>query len=286
LMRLMGVRSDFDFYTDMKKQHFVAILFLAAAPIVGAQSADSAIFEQKRRLAQQGGALAAKTLHVAKSFLNVPYVSGTLEQPGEERLVVNFEQLDCWTFVENSVALALSESGSFLDFKRHLQQLRYWGGNLDGYGSRIHYFTGWLLQAEKRGLLQDISKDLGGEPYQPNISYISNRPNKYPRIKDPETLRDIRAAERRINAHKWYYIPQDRVAQMEHLIQEGDIISLTAWKPDLDIAHQGFAVKVNGRIHLMHASSLAKKVIVSKQPLPDYLLSQRGQTGIMVARMK
>jgi hypothetical protein len=73
---------------------------------------------------------------------------------------------------------------------------------------------------------------------------------------------------------------------MEHLIQEGDIISLTAWKKDLDIAHQGFAVKVNGRMHLMHASSLGKKVVISKQPLPEYILSQPGQTGIMVARLR
>lgn len=271
---------------DMKKQHYATILCFIFISTVWAQLADSAIFEQKKLSARQGRTLAEKTLSTAKSFLGTPYVSGTLEQAGEEHLIVNFEQLDCWTFVENSLAIALSEGGNFQNFKHHLQQLRYWGGQVDGYGSRIHYFSGWILQAEKRGLLQDVSKDLGGEPYQADVSYISKRPNKYPRIKDPNTLRDIRAAERRINAHRWYYIPQERVAQMEHLIQEGDIISLTAWKPDLDIAHQGFAVRVNGRIHLLHASSLAQKVIISKQPLPDYLLSQRGQTGIMVARLK
>lgn len=67
--------------------------------------------------------------------------------------------------------------------------------------------------------------------------------------------------------------------------QEGDIISLTSAKADLDIAHQGFAVKINGRIHLMHASSLAHRVVY-QQPLPAYVISQRGQTGIMVARLR
>jgi hypothetical protein len=39
-------------------------------------------------------------------------------------------------------------------------------------------------------------------------------------------------------------------------------------------------------MHLMHASSLGKKVVISKQPLPEYILSQPGQTGIMVARLR
>ena len=142
------------------------------------------------------------------------------------------------------------------------------------------------FRMKKRGLLDDLTEQMGGVRYQPNISYISARPAKYPKVKNPDVMRDIKNAEKRINAHPWFYIPQNKVSSMEHLIQEGDIISLTAWKPDLDIAHQGFAVLVNGRIHLMHASSLGKKVIISRQPLPNYLRSQAGQTGIMVARLR
>lgn len=247
---------------------------------------DSLLFLEKQQIALAHTGLVAKTLAVAHSFLGTPYVGGTLDRSNSEHLVVNFRELDCWTFVESSLAVALADSGSYTSYKAHLQELRYWGGTVDGYGSRIHYFTGWLLQNEKRGLLDDLTAPMGGIRYNPNISYISARPHKYPKIKNPETLRDIKTAEKRINAHPWFYIPQNQVRKMESLIQEGDLISLTAWKPDLDIAHQGFAVRVNGRIHLMHASSLGKKVLVSKQPLPEYLLKQAGQTGIMVARFK
>jgi hypothetical protein len=255
--------------------------------VVVCQSAnDSLLFLEKQQIALRERSLKARTLLIARSFLGTPYVHGCLDRNPEECLAVNLCELDCWTFMENSLAIALAAPGDYADYKKHLQELRYWGGYVNGYGSRIHYFSGWLLQNEKRGILQDLSFEMGAIPYKKQIGYISARPAKYPKVKEPENLRALRAAERHINAHAWYYIPQNRVAQMEHLIQEGDIISLTAWKKDLDIAHQGFAVKVNGRMHLMHASSLGKKVVISKQPLPEYILSQPGQTGIMVARLR
>ena len=249
-------------------------------------ASDSLLFLEKQKYALEQTSIPAKTLAVARSFVGTPYVNGCLDRTSEECLTVNLCELDCWTFVENSLAIALAEPGDYQSYKTHLQELRYWGGNVNGYGSRIHYFTGWLLQSEKRGILQDLTQTMGGIPYQKKIGYMSARPAKYPKIKDKENLRNLRTAERRINAHQWYYIPKKRVAAMEYLIQEGDIVSLTAWKPELDIAHQGFAVKINGRIHLMHASSLGRKVIISKQPLPEYLATQVGQTGIMVARLR
>lgn len=247
---------------------------------------DSLLFLEKQRYALAEQTIVAKTMAVANSFLGTPYVNGCLDRDAQECLVVNLCELDCWTFVENSLAIALAEPGNYGSYQSHLRELRYWGGTVNGYGSRIHYFTGWLLQNEKRGLLQDLTQRMGGIPYPAEVGYISARPSKYPKIKNPETLRAIRSTERRINAHAWYYIPENRVAQVESLLEEGDIVSLTAWKADLDIAHQGFAVKKNGRVHLMHASSLGKKVIVSKQPLAEYVRSQPGQSGIMVARLR
>lgn len=257
----------------------------SAPHLVCQTGSDSLLFLEKQKIALQESTLTARTLAVARSFIGTPYVNGCLDRNPEECLAVNLCEFDCWTFMENSLAIALATPGDYAAYKTHLQELRYWGGYINGYGSRIHYFTGWLLQNEKKGLLRDLTREMGGIPYQKQIGYISARPAKYPKIKDPQNLRALRAAERRINAHAWYYIPQEKVAAMEHLIQEGDIISLTAWKKDLDISHQGFAVKINGRIHLMHASSLGKKVLISKQPLPAYILSQPGQTGIMVARL-
>ncbi len=248
--------------------------------------ADSVLFLEKQKIGLNESIIANQTLAIARSFLGTPYVKGCLDRHAEERLTVDLNELDCWTFVENSLAIAQTGQGDYATYKSHLQKLRYWGGHVDGYGSRIHYFTGWLLQAEKRGVLEDLTEKLGGIAYRKKIGYISARPGKFPKVKQTANLRDLQAAEKRINAHGWFYIPQNRIAKMEHLIREGDIVSLTSAKADLDIAHQGFAVKINGRIHLMHASSLSHRVIISKQPLPEYVISQKGQTGIMVARLR
>lgn len=246
---------------------------------------DSLLFLEKQKVAAPYNTRTARALSVARSFLGTPYVTGTLDVNANEQLVVNLRQLDCWTLVENSVAISLASEGDFASYLAHLQELRYWGGTLDGYGSRIHYFSGWLLQAEKSGLLIDLTKEMGGILNRKKIGYITARPDKYPKIKNAETLRDLRSAEKRINAHPWYYIPKSRVAAMEHLIREGDIVMLTSSRRDLDIAHEGFAVRQNGRIHLLNASSLSKRVVISKQTLAQYLATQKGQSGIMVARL-
>ncbi len=250
-----------------------------------ATAADTSVFTEKRRLAETDAPVANRCLSVAKSFLGAPYVTGVLDRSGREVLVINLRELDCWTFMENCLAISLADDGRMESMARHIRAMRYWGGVIDGYGSRIHYFTGWLLQAEKSGLMKDMTQELGGKPYHKKVGYISARPQKYPKTGDEETLRDIRNAEKRINSHQWYYIPQHEIISMEHLIQDGDIICLTSVKQDLDVAHQGFAVRKGNRVHLLHASSLAKKVIISGQPLAEYVLAQPGQSGIMVARL-
>lgn len=250
---------------------------------------DISIFEQKLEIAATERQLPAQTLAVALSFLGTPYVHGTLDHETEEQLTINLRQLDCWTFMENSLAVALAARAaqpSFDTFQHIVQQLRYWGGNIKGYASRMHYFSGWLLQAEKLGFLEDITRQLGGVIYHKKISYMTARPAKYPPLHDNSTWRALKAAEDRLNSHTWFYIPQNRIGKMEHLLREGDIVALTSGKRDLDIAHQGFAVKKNGRIHLLHASSLGKRVVLSGQPLAQYVLSQKGQTGIIVARLR
>ncbi len=246
---------------------------------------DMEAYDEKQKLSLAIQGKPAQTLAIAKSFLGIPYVNGTLEQSGPEQLVVNLRQLDCWTFIENSLAIALNEQGDFQDYQTQLQKLRYWGGTVSGYGSRIHYFSGWVLQAQAMGYLQDITAELGGIPYHKKIGYISARPAKYPGIRDAAALRAIVAAEARINRHAWHFIPKSQVAKMEDQLQDGDLILLTSVKADLDVAHQGFAVRQNGHIHLLHASSLHKRVVLTSEPLSQYMAKQKGQSGIIVVRI-
>lgn len=256
-------------------------------PQSGDGASDSLVFLEKQRLIVHCSTMTDRALTLARSFMGLPYVTGTLDVNPTEQLVINFRQLDCWTLVENCTAIALTGAqGSYADYRKHLRQLRYWGGNINGYGSRQHYFTGWVLQAEKNGILEDLTKSMGGVPLQKQFHFISSHRARYPKINTPTLAKTIADMEARLSRHPWHYIPKRKIGTMEHLIREGDLILLTSSKAGLDLAHEGFAVRRGKHIHLLHASSIGKRVLISGQPLATYILGQKGMSGIMVLRLR
>jgi len=69
-------------------------------------------------------------------------------------------------------------------------------------------------------------------------------------------------------------------------VQNGDLIAITTSIPGLDIAHVGLAIFVNERLHLFHASSTQKEVVISEETLQDYLKGITKNNGIIVARLQ
>ena len=101
----------------------------------------------------------ARTLYFGKKFLGVPYLGHTLEEGTKEHLIINTRGLDCTTFVETVCALSLCDANnkrSFADFCYYLRQLRYRSGKIDGYPSRLHYFTQWGEDNEKMGFVKSV----------------------------------------------------------------------------------------------------------------------------------
>ncbi len=52
----------------------------------------------------------------------------------------------------------------------------------------------------------------------------------------------------------------------------------------LDVAHTGLAVRIDGRLHLLHAPLVGSDVVLSERPLADRIVEIGSQDGIMVAR--
>jgi hypothetical protein len=225
---------------------------------------------------------------VGKTFLGTPYVAKTLEIGATESLVINFQGLDCTTFIENVFAFSLmlnKEQNSFDDFTTILETIRYKNGILNGYSSRLHYFSEWIANNQFKGLIKDITAEIGGTPIIKEINFMSTYRELYPFLKEnDDNLEQIKASENYLNSQEICILSQDRIKANEHLIQSGDIIALTTSIKGLDITHTGIATREkDGRIHLLHASS-SNGVEVSKLPLVDYLKDIKGNTGIMVAR--
>jgi hypothetical protein len=220
-------------------------------------------------------------------FIGLPYVAHTLEMPGPEQLVVNLKELDCVTLVENTLALSFAAGADdeYASFLQALQSIRYRGGSMDGYTSRLHYSSDWIADNERKGTLRDITRELGGERATKQISFMSNNSDAYRQLRErPELVDSIRMLEAALNAREWYWIPQDRIAGVESQIEEGDIIGITTAIQGLDISHTGLATWRNGRLYILHAPDVGQPVEISRQPLAERIRGSRLQNGIMVAR--
>ena len=64
----------------------------------------------------------------------------------------------------------------------------------------------------------------------------------------------------------------------------GDIISIITNKDGLDTSHVGIVFWDQGKLHLMHASSLQKKVVMDEKTFYDYSQAQKSHLGIRVYR--
>lgn len=246
------------------------------------------------RVLQQAGPQTT-TLWLARQFMGVPYVAHTLEVNDREQLVVNTRQLDCTTLVETVAALkCCAQKGlkTFADYRRELTMLRYRNGVLTDYTSRLHYFSDWIDDKEKMGIVTEVQQP--NPPFtavqQLDVNYMSRHPQAYKALKArPQLVPAIRQQEEALTGRRCLYIPKSGVQNsrlLRQTVRDGDIIAITSNKEGLDIAHLGFAVWHKDGLHLLNASMLHKKVVEEPMTLYRYLQKHPSFTGIRVVRLK
>lgn len=269
----------------------IILLGLSAnAQQITCSSLDKSIFAEKMATFKNIGtsSLGDTITAIGTSFLDIPYVEKTLEVGDTETLVVNFSGLDCTTFVENVMAFALmakNQQDDFANFTEHLKTIRYRNGDLNGYPSRLHYFTEWIRNNQKKGLVKDITAEIGGVALEKSIDFMGTHRNLYPFLANEENFRAMQEVERKLAEEKLCYLPKEEIRNKEHLIQSGDIIALATSIKGLDVTHTGIAIhQPDGRLHLLHASSKNGEVEISEEPLVDYLKDIKSNIGIIVAR--
>lgn len=220
-------------------------------------------------------------------FIGTPYVAHTLESE-KEQLIINFRGLDCTTYAENCLALAhtvKSKNLSLEQFAKELKRIRYREGKIEDYFSRLHYFSDWIFENEKKGFIQDVSQEIADTPYKKSINFMSIHPESYAALKvNKELVQKTAAKEEEISSREMFYIPESKIRELQHLLQDGDIAGITTNIEGLDVSHVVILVEKNGKIYPMHASSAAEKVVVDELTLEEYLNQSKSSTGIMVAR--
>ena len=229
-------------------------------------------------------------VEIGKSFLGTEYVGHTLEKDGDEQLVINLSGLDCTTFMESALTFARcikKGKTSFNDYLNELTFIRYRNGKINKYPSRLHYTSDWIYNNQEKGIVNDITKEIGGEKINFNVGVMSENPKYYRQLQEhPEFIPIIKKQEEEIKKREYYYIPKDEIEKIESKIHTGDIIALTTNNKGEDIGHVGIAIKLaDGRIHFMHAPLAGSKVQVTELPLFDYAKKVKKHTGIIVLRV-
>ncbi|MBO7067125.1 MAG: DUF1460 domain-containing protein [Bacteroidaceae bacterium] len=239
-------------------------------------------------------------LYFARQFLGIPYVGHTLEVNREEDLVVNLRQLDCTTLVETVTALTLTHyhgGTSWDDFLQWLLTIRYNQGQLDGYCSRNHYFSQWIASNTQLGLVEEQTGGASGNHYpftatqQLQLNYMSTHPDAYAMLKGyPERVKTMARLEQAVSGTTVRYIPASLLNQSEKTLRyvcSGDILALVTNKGGLDVSHVGFAQwGRDGKLHLLNASSIHKKVVLEPMTLYQYIQKHPSVLGIRVIRIR
>ena len=235
---------------------------------------------------------ADKVMFFARSMIGIPYRGGTLDVNENESLVVRTDSVDCTTYVETILAMYLAskaEDDEYSDFKKALTRIRYRDGVIKGYSSRLHYFSDWVADNEKKGILYEVTSRSNHSQRHFSINYMTKHSGLYRRLKeDSLSVNEMLCVEEKWKNYDMSYIPKELLKEHHNNIDicNGDILALTTNIDGLDILHLGFAVWVDGNIHLLHASSLYGRVVLDPMSLYEYLKDRKKHTGIRVIRVK
>src|SRR3984957_5477215 len=237
--------------------------------------------------------LGARTVAVGKALLGTPYVNYTLEiDDHTESPSVNLRGVDCWTYFEISLGFARMlevKTGGYApgDLLAMIELDRYRGGRCNGkFTSRLHFLEDWIYDNERRGLVTNLTRSLGGVPMRGRyLNEMSKywRDSRYLR-NNRELVPEMRQIENKITSRTIYHIPKREVPEIESKIQDGDVICISGNGPEGYTEHVGLAYRDrSGVLHFMHASKDARRVIIDV-PLHSYLYRYSKFAGIMVVR--
>jgi hypothetical protein len=237
-----------------------------------------------------------RTAAVGQALVGTRYKHFTLEIDNRiEAPSANFQGMDCWTFFEIALGFArmLDEPEANWSPERLLHYIeldRYRGGECTGeYLSRLHYLEDWLYDNDRRGLVEDLTRDLGGRsvPHSAREMSVGWRHYRY-LAANRSLLGPLARMEANVSSRPLYEIPKSRVAGIESKLRSGDIIGVIGRDRSglYSTSHVGLALRTSdGVLHFMHASSPGNygHVIVDAQ-LSKYLYRYHSDSGILVGR--
>src|SRR6266478_7457209 len=237
-----------------------------------------------------------RTAAVGQALVGTRYKHFTLEIDNRiESPSVNFQGVDCWTFFEIALSFARMLNDPDASYApagllHYIEMDRYRSGECTGdYLSRLHYLEDWLYDNNRRGLVEDMTRDLGGRSVAHSAREMSAGWRHYRYLAaNRSLLGPLARMEANVSSRPLYEIPKNKVAGIESKLRSGDIIGIISRDRSgvYSTAHVGLALRTSdGVLHFMHASSPSNygRVIVDDE-LSKYLYRYHSDSGVLVAR--
>ena len=252
---------------------------------------------RSEHLASPDAPLGMAAARVGRLAAGTPYQPGTLEAylregaspRAREPLTLALVHFDCVTLVESCLAVARTARGeetpTWERFGHEVERMRYRGGERGSYATRLHYFSEWISDGAARGLVRDVSGELGGIEDDRPLRFMTEHRASYPALVDKTVLAEIAAIERGLDGHARKVVPTDRIASVADRIETGDVLAFATAIPGLDVTHAAFAFRTDdGVLRVLHAPLSGGVVQVTRSTLPEYVAAIHRATGILVAR--
>jgi hypothetical protein len=233
------------------------------------------------------GELAAGSPYEA--FALEAYIKAGGDPTGLEPLALSLKSFDCVTLVESCLAVARlgTKTGAptWQQFAREIERMRYRGGKRAGYASRLHYFSEWISDGAKRGLVRDMGAELGGVNDDRPLRFMTEHRSSYPALANDKVFNEIAEMERSLDSHPRYVVKAERIPEVVDRIQTGDVLAFATSTPGIDVSHAALAYRDKaGVLRVLHAPLSGGAVEITRTTLPEYVTAIRRATGVLVAR--
>lgn len=222
--------------------------------------------------AKGGNSFGDKVVAAAKSMSGLPQAPAA-DNDMEGTIMIRLDSLNQREFIYLALAAAKTAeltSPTIRDFERNLESVSRKKGKDEGFASQFLYGADWIVDNVYRGNLKEMTEYLDGGSYRTKtLDYVSRHADRFPAMADSVTADKVKVTEFGYRSHRIPHLKKQSIGNknMKDLLQNGDIIIMSAMDNDFDIYDIGIVSFENGEPTMIHISKETGTVRVDPYPL-------------------
>jgi Protein of unknown function (DUF1460) len=239
--------------------------------------------------------LGERTIRVARELVGTPYMNYSLEVDDRiESPVANLKAMDCWTYYENSLAIARMlryKPAPYTpqDMLKMVETERYRNGICTGnYLSRMHHLEEVFSDNQRRGYATNITARIpGAVRMQRQIREMTVQWKDYRYLRcNPSLLDSMAKIEAQVSNLPVYQVPKSKIREAEKYLANGDICAITSNDLTSYTSHVGMIIRIGERAYFTHATSDRDKgrMVIIDRPITDYVNGAAKHSGMIICR--